>query len=542
MNGTDDLPSPRPEPVLHSGRLRGGVLPGSGMRVAAIDVGSNSIHMVVAQVESDGRFHVLDRAKEMVRLGHRSLQNGRLTAEAIDAGVRTLAAFRTLAERQGVTRFQAVATSAVRETRNGGDFVRKVKEEVGLRTKVIPGREEARLIYLGVRHAIDLRGEPSVILDAGGGSVELVLTEDDRALSLESVKLGVARLSEAFLGSDPPEAHELEELEEFIAERVDPVLDRFRQRDVRRVIGTSGTMLNLISIIGHQRGEPPDGNLNHYAVTVEEVARVRRLLCKSDRDDRRRIPGVDEKRIDFIVAGAVLADHVLRRLGARQMIGCTWALREGVLLDFIARHRKGIEESERFGDARRRSVVRFARHMGEQGEHGAQVARLALRLFDQLEEPLRLQVETRELLEYAALLHDVGHHIGHDNHQKHAYYLISNGDLLGFTREEIEIVAQVARYHRKGGPKDTDEGYRALSAQTRRTVRALSAILRVADGLDRSHYGVVRDLDVSRRADRLVIQLRTEGDDAQLEIWEARNRAGLLGRVLGCEVDFRVAS
>jgi exopolyphosphatase / guanosine-5'-triphosphate,3'-diphosphate pyrophosphatase len=512
------------------------------MRVAAIDVGSNSIHMVVAQVESDGRFHVLDRAKEMVRLGHRSLHNGRLTAEAIEAGVRTLAAFRTLAERQGVTRFQAVATSAVRETRNGGDFIRKVKEEVGLRIKVIPGREEARLIYLGVRHAIDLRGEPSVIVDAGGGSVECILTEDERALSLDSVKLGVARLSEAFLQNDPPDAHELEQLEAHIAEKIDPVLDRFAQRDVRRVIGTSGTMLNLISIVGYQRGDPPNGNLNHYAVTAEEIARVRRQLCKAERDERRRIPGLDEKRVDFIVAGAVLADHVLRRLGAKQVIACTWALREGVLLDFIARHRKGIEESERFDDSRRRSVVRFARHMGESGEHSPQVARLALRLFDQLAEQLELEPPTRELLEYAALLHDVGHHIGHDNHQKHAYYLISNGDLLGFTREEIEIVAQTARYHRKGGPKDTDEGYRSLSSGDRRTVRALSAILRVADGLDRSHYGVVRDLDVSRRADRLNIVLHTQNDDAQLEIWEARNRSGLLGRVLGCEVDFKVTA
>lgn len=511
------------------------------MRVAAIDVGSNSIHMVVAQVESDGRFHVLDRAKEMVRLGHRSLHNGRLTAEAIDAGVRTLASFRTLAERQGVTRFKAVATSAVRETRNGGDFIRKVKEEVGLRLAVIPGREEARLIFLGVRHAIDMRGEPSLIVDAGGGSVELILAEDDRALSVESVKLGVSRLTEAFLESDPPDSHEIERLEAHIAETVDAILDRFREREVRRVIGTSGTFLNLMAVIGHQRGDPPNGNMNLYAVTAEEVTRVRRQLCRAERDARRRIPGLDEKRLDFIVAGAVLADHVLRRLGAKQMIACTWALREGVLLDFIARHRKGIEESERFSDPRRRSVVRFARHMGESGEHGPQVARLALRLFDQLQDALDLAPETRELLEYAALLHDVGHHIGHDNHQKHSYYLISNGDLLGFTREEIEIVGQTARYHRKGGPKESDEGYRSLSSPARRIVRALSAVLRIADGLDRSHYGVVRNVDASRRSERLVIQLRTDGEDAQLEIWEARSRAGLLGRVLGCEIDFRVA-
>ncbi len=165
------------------------------MRIAAIDVGSNSIHMVVAQVESDGRFRVLDRAKEMVRLGRRSLSSGRLSSEAMTVGLRTLAAFQTLAERQGVVRFNAVATSAVREASNGGDFIQRVKDEVGLRVKVIPGREEARLVYLGVRHAIDLRKEPTLIVDVGGGSVELIHVCDEKPVALHSLKLGVARLS-----------------------------------------------------------------------------------------------------------------------------------------------------------------------------------------------------------------------------------------------------------------------------------------------------------------------------------------------------------
>src|SRR5215468_7834113 len=174
------------------------------MRIAAVDVGSNSIHMVVAQVEADGRFHVLDRAKDMVRLGRRTLNSGRLSPQAIDAGVRTLAAFRTLAERQGVTRITAVATSAVREAANGGDFIKKVEDDVGLRVKVIPGREEARLVYLGVRHAIDLRREPTLIVDIGGGSVELIHVQDEKPVALHSLKLGVARLTEEFLHNDPP--------------------------------------------------------------------------------------------------------------------------------------------------------------------------------------------------------------------------------------------------------------------------------------------------------------------------------------------------
>jgi len=510
------------------------------MRIASIDVGSNSIHMVIAQVESDGRFRVLDRAKEMVRLGRR-MNGGRLPSEAMKAGLRTLSAFRMLAERQGVDRFKAVATSAVREARNGGDFIQRVHDEVGLRVKVIPGREEARLVYLGVRHAVDLRGDVTLILDAGGGSVEVILAEDDKPAALHSVKIGVARLSEQFVDEDAPGSQGMERLERHIAEHLDPILETMVGRGARRVIATSGTLLNLIAIAAYQRGEPPDGRLNNCVATAEEVAHIRRMLGKMDLEERAHLKGLDAKRVDFIVAGAALADYVLRRLDAKEIVACTWSLREGVLLDFIARHRKGIEETERFHDVRHRSVARFVRHLGGEEVHGQQVARLALRLLDQLKDDLGLGGEARDWLEFAALLHDIGHHIGHENHQRHSYYLITNGNLLGFQRDELEIIGQVARYHRKGTPKSSDESYAALPNTSRRMVRALSAILRVADGLDRSHYGVIRDVTVVRRGDRLVLQLRTDGDDAELEIWEARRRAELLEKLLRQEVDFRVS-
>jgi exopolyphosphatase/guanosine-5'-triphosphate,3'-diphosphate pyrophosphatase len=511
---------------------------GADMRIAAVDVGSNSIHMVVAQVEADGRFRVLDRAKEMVRLGRRTLNSGRLSPQAMDAGVRTLAAFRTLAERQGVTRITAVATSAVREAANGGDFIKKVEDDVGLRVKVIPGREEARLIYLGVRHAVDLSGKPTLIVDIGGGSVEFILIERGNPVSLDSHKIGVARLSERLFNSDPPESDEIDALEAHLANQLDPMLGEFRGRGVRRVIGTSGTLLNLVAIAGHLRGEPPDLHLNNFSVSSGEIAKVRRLLSRSSREDRLRVKGLDAKRADLIIAGAVLADYILTRVGAKQLVACTWALREGVLLDFIARHRKGIEESERYGAPRGRSVARLARHLGETSKHGSRVARLALRLFDQLESRLRIDHAGRELLEYAALLHDVGHHIDHQNHHRHSYYLITNGELLGFQRDELEIIGLVARYHRKSAPKASDTEFRALNAKARTTVRALSALLRVADALDRSHYGAVKDVTVSRRGTRLTLHLATSGD-AQLELWEAQQRVGLLEDVLGLDVEFK---
>jgi exopolyphosphatase/guanosine-5'-triphosphate,3'-diphosphate pyrophosphatase len=524
--------------VLES--LGGGVAHGQGMRIAAVDVGSNSIHMIIAQVESDGRFHVLDRAKEMVRLGRGSLTSGQLSPEAMTAGVRVLSTFRTLADRLHVDRFKAVATSAVREAVNGGDFIQRVKDEVGLRVQVIPGREEARLIYLGVRHAINLRGAATVVMDVGGGSVEFIFADGETPVALESVKLGVARLSERFFRQDPPTGKQIAELEQHVAQTLDPLLEPFERHRFRRVVGTSGTLLNLITMAGYLRGNPPDGHLNNFTVSADDLGRVRRMLVKSDREERLRIKGLDAKRVDLIVAGACLFDHVLRRMGAKEVVACTWSLREGVLLDFVARHAKGIAETEQYGDPRHRSVVRLARHLGETGQHGSNVARLALQLFDQLHEALRLPSEAREWLDYAAFLHDVGHHIRHQDHQRHSYYLITNGELLGFQRQEIEIIGLIARYHRKAAPKDGDEGFSALSKSERRIVRSLSAILRIADGLDRSHYAVVRTATLLPRGDRWIVQLDTAGEDAELEVWEARRRMALLEEVLDAHIEFQV--
>lgn len=514
------------------------------MRIAAVDVGSNSIHMVVAEVEQDGRFHVLDRAKDMVRLGAGTLRRGALSERAMANGIRTLSAFRILADRLGVTRIQAVATSAVREAANGGDFIRLVKRKVGWRVKVIQGQEEARLIYLGVRHAMDLAADsPALIVDIGGGSVEVVLVRDGEAVWMDSLKLGVARLSDRFIESDPPRGTELISLERAIDEEIGPIHDEIRQHTdqrIRKVVGTSGTMLNLIAMAGHARGKARDGKPHNLAVDASDISRLRKELSRSTRAKRLAMRGLDSKRADLIVAGAVVADRILAAVDATTVTSCTWALREGVLLDFIDRHLQGIQEVALYKSPRIRSVVRLARHLGEQSQHGSQVAKLALGLFDQLDRELGLDDSAREWLHYAALLHDVGHHIAHKNHHRHSQYLISNGDLLGFTADEIDTIAQVARYHRKSPPRDTDREFAALPAETRATVRCLSAILRVADALDRSHFGIVKNLTVERTNGRTTLVLDAGDSDAALEIWEAKQRSKPLAALLGTDVVFRL--
>lgn len=500
--------------------------------------------MVVAEVEADGRFHVLDRAKDMVRMGGRTHNQGILSPEAMDNGIRTLSAFRTLADRLGATRVQAVATSAVREAANGGDFIRRVKDEVGWRVRVIQGLEEARLIYLGVRHATDLAAEsPTLILDIGGGSVELIVVEDGEATWLDSLKLGVARLADRFLQKDPPRPQDLSAMNAMIDSELDGALAELQSARgltaVRRIVGTSGTMINLIGMAG-QRADVGDGRSRGTGVDAAEFTRLRRTICRADRAERLRIRGLDARRVDLIVAGACVADRIIKRFRARTVIPCTWALREGVLLDFIARHQKGIEEVARYDNPRVRSVMRLARHLGETSQHGSQVARLALRIYDQLAAGLGLPPAAREWLQYAAQLHDVGHHISHKNHHRHSHYLIANGELLGFEPFEIEVIALVARYHRKSTPKEADGEFAALATDLKPTVRTLSAILRVADSLDRSHFGVVQDIVVRRDRGTVTFLLDTGENDAALEIWEAEQRSRPLRQVLGAEIRFEV--
>ncbi len=517
------------------------------MRVAAVDVGSNSIHMIVAEVEADGRFRVLDRAKDMVRLGGKTHSRGALSESAMDNGVHTLSQFRTLAERLGVTRVQAVATSAVREAANGGDFIRRVKKEVGWRVKVIQGREEARLIFLGVRHAMDLVAEsPSLIVDIGGGSVELVLVEDGERIWLDSLKLGVARLSDRFLKKDPPRSQELEsmidEIDRELEEACRELVRQKLKKPVKRVIGTSGTMLNLIAMAAYRVDPSFGGKLQNFSIPANDVAKLRKPITRADRATRLKMKGLDSKRVDLIAAGACVAERVVKSFSPEMVTGCTWALREGVLLDFIDRHQRGIEETELYQNPRLRSVRRLARHLGESSEHGTQVAKLALRLFDQLEKDLDLPAESREWLQYAAQLHDIGHHIAHRDHQRHSHYLIANGDLLGFETLEVQMIALVARYHRKSTPKSSDAEFAEIPQAHQTIVRKLSAILRVADALDRSQSGVVDDVTVKRGNGVVTLLLDAGENDPALEIWEAKQRSKALRQSLGTEVAFEVVA
>ena len=505
------------------------------MRLAAIDIGTNSVHMVIADVTRDGRIKVVDRMKEMVRLGRGVFRSTRLAAEPMALGVRTLGSFRRLASTKGVTSLRAVATSAVREARNGKAYVARLRRETGIPVEVISGGEEAHLIYRAVRHASVMDEDAHLLVDIGGGSMELTLVQDGTPVWYRSLPVGVARLSQRFLAHDPPTARERQALTDHVEQELGDVLGHVRRARVVRAIGTSGTVSALVSMVRAAAGDDL-GRLDGSSATRRELAALRRRLVDRDAAERLALPGVDPKRNDQLPAAAVLLDVVCRLGRVPEIRVCTWALREGILLELAG---VPVSRTARTTSARHRSVAALARTYAGGNAHGEHVARLALQLFDELAEPLELPAAARELLEYAAVLHDIGHAINHDRHQRHTAYLIRNSELLGFDPQEVEVMALVARGHRKGVPKTTSAELRALAPEARQLVRPLAALLRVADALDRTHFGVVRTVRARPGANRVVIDVDPGREKVDLELWAAERRAELLGRLLGRPVALR---
>lgn len=500
------------------------------MRIAAIDLGSNSFHMVIVESRS-GSFHVLDREKEMIRLGERTLSRGRLSAASMKRGLDTLREYKRLADMHGVDKLLAVATSAVREAANGEDFLDRIGREIGVWPRVVSGEEEARLIYLAALHSVHLEGRRALVVDIGGGSVELAVGAGSRVEWAVSEKLGVLRLNERFVSSDPLSARDERRLAEHVREAVAPHAERARDGGFDCVIGTSGTILALGALArAAETGIVPE-SLHHLTVSASALHGVRKRVAGSTLKARRRLPLMDARRADIIVAGAVVLDEILQAVRAKQIVLCEWALREGLLIDYLQGHARSVARAEAYPDVRKRSVIALAERSGHDEPHARQVARLALELFDATERWHGLKVLERSLLEYAALLHDVGRHISYPRRHKHTFYLIRNGDLRGFHPLEIEIMALVGRYHRQGTPRKKNAAFASLPRSARRTVRVLAGLLRLADALDRSHRRVVKSLAISDRGSRLRIRCDV-GGDAGLEQWAAARRVDLLERAL----------
>jgi exopolyphosphatase / guanosine-5'-triphosphate,3'-diphosphate pyrophosphatase len=509
------------------------------MRIAAIDIGTNSIHMIVVQVRPDLSFEVIDREKDMVRLGAGGLDGRSLTQTAMSSALQTLSKFKRLAESHKVDEIVASATSATREAENGGDFIAEVDRQTGIRIRVISGTEEARLIHMAAGYGVDVGGSTAIVVDIGGGSVEITLGTATHLTLGKSFKVGVIRLTERFVRSDPLSGGDERRLIKHLNREMGSYLDQIAARGFDRVIGTSGTILSLGLMASSERDERVE-DLRNRRLSAKALHRLRKHLIESDIEERLATPGMDPRRADLCVAGSVLFDTIIRRLGADEFTLCDLALREGLVLDYIHRNSARIRKVERYPDVRRRSVVELGERCGYWSEHAQQVARIAVSIFDQTRSVHGLSDREREWLEYGALLHDVGVHISYERHHKHSYYLIKNGDLRGFDPQEIEVIALLARYHRQATPKKSHEGYGDLGGQLRKTVKTLSAMVRLAEGLDRSHAQALAGIDIYPRGDDYLARLRATGD-AELELWAAHRHVAPLENVLGKPLRFEVA-
>src|SRR5688500_4102915 len=510
------------------------------MRIAAIDLGTNSIHMIVVQVRPDLSFEVVDREKEMVRLGAGGLDGRSLTPTAATAALQTLTKFRRLADSHKVDEIVAAATSAIREADNGGDFIAEVAQRTGIQVKVISGTEEARLIHMAAVYGVHMGGSPAVVVDIGGGSIEITLGTASHLSHARSFKLGVIRLTERFVKTDPLSSGDERRMVKHIVRELGDYLDSIAERRFDRVIGTSGTILSLGALALSENGVVRDDALRNRKVPAKAIRKLRKRLSGADLDGRLHMDGLDPRRADIAVAGSILLDCVLRRLGASDMTLCDLALREGLVLDYINRNSATIRKIERYPDVRRRSVIELGERCGYIAAHARHVSQLALSIFDQTRAVHKLGDREREWLEYGALLHDAGVHISYERHHRHSYYLIKNGELRGFDPQEIEVIALLARYHRQATPKKSHDGYADLTGSLRRTVRTLAAIVRLAEGLDRSHAQAIAGIDLYPRADDYLARLRAAGD-AELELWAAHRHVAPLEEMLGKPIRFEVA-
>lgn len=505
------------------------------LKVALIDVGSNSIHMIVAEIQSDFSSKVIDRHKNVTRLGDDTFKTGQLSADAIARGTEVMKSFIALARNRGVSRIEAVATSAVREASNGGELIEAVERQTGVRIRVVTGQEEARLIYLGVRQSMDFGDRTLLIADLGGGSVELIVGNRRELVSSLSLKLGALRLNDLYLKSTRSASDGLEQLEQAVEAHLKKASPRLKNAGFQEFVGTSGMVGNLAEIMHQQKTGRPLPQLNLARFSYEDVIAVEKLLAGTPLSRRSEIPGLDASRADVLLPSCIVLRRLMARLNIAELTVSDKAIRDGLLYDFMERHREGIEAESEIPNLRRREAIRLARKCHYDLVHSHHVARLALQIFDQTKAVHGKGEQEREWLEYAAILHDIGFLINPRQHHKHSYYLIKNSDLAGFTAEEIELIGNIARYHRRATPEEDHRTLKDLPAVYHDALWLLGGILRVANALDRSHFGVVKSVTCEVKAKAIELRVTTS-DDAALEVWAARQRMDMLAEAFGKDI------
>lgn len=504
--------------------------------LAAIDVGTNSVHMVIVKIQPElPAFTIIGREKDTVRLGNFRPGTNCLSDEAMARGIAALKRCKQIADSHQADDIVTVATSATREASNGQVFIDRVKQEVGLEINLISGMEEARRIYLGVLSGMELHGKPHAIIDIGGGSTEIILGTGERHRFLSSTKVGAVRLNAQMVTTNPISREEFLQLQAYVRGRIEPNIDELKTKltdgESISLIGTSGTAESLAILTAIEKLGTVPSRMNGYIMTMDELDKVIQKLRRMSYSERLKLPEISARRAEIIVPGAVILQEAMRMLGVDKITICEHALREGLVVNWMLTHGLIEDRMQYQQSVRERSVMKSAKKYRVDVPHSRLVAQFALDLFDQTRGILHQWGPLeRETLWAAAMLHNCGHFVSHASHHKHSYYLICNGELLGFTNTEIELIANIARYHRKSAPKLKHDAYKALTKKNRKIVSQLSAMLRVAVGLDRRRLGAIASFQTTYDAKARDMALHYTpahgNDDCELEIWSVNDKKG----------------
>lgn len=510
-------------------------------RLAAIDIGTNSFHLIIVEVDTNtGKFNILGREKEIVRLGSGSSDMKHLHEDAMLRGIETLKKFKGLADSAGA-KVRAIATSAVREAVNQNDFIKRVNESTGIKVEIASGVEEARYIYLGVLQALPVFNSRILLVDIGGGSTEFLIGHKKEIAYDNSLKLGAIRLTQRFFQDKEIETKQVKACRQFISGYMSPVTRESAKYKYEIAVGSSGTIMNLANIISFKRGGNAETRLNNFSFTKDELFEaVDEILEAKTEKQRLKIPGLDADRADIITAGALILEQIFKELKVKEMIVSEYALREGIILDTIEK-KYMFRDKSHLSDIRFASVIHTAENFRFEKEHALHVTDLSLKIFDASKKLHKLGDSEREYLEAAGILHEVGSFVSHSQHHRHSYYLIRNAEMLGFTENEKEIIANIARYHRKSHPKAKHPEFVKLSTEDQDIVRKLAAILRVADGLDRSHTSSISKIEC-RIQDKTVkfILHGKKGSKLELEVWGAESKKSLFEETFDVKAEFEL--
>ncbi len=502
-------------------------------KLAAIDIGSNSLKLVIVEAAASDSFTVLLQERERVRLGHETLHNKFLSAEAINLSAEAIAKFRSIAESRQVDSIIAVATASVREAKNAAEFVREIETRTGVHIDVLSSIEEARLIGVAAAQFFGADENSLINIDIGGGSTELSLMKNGEPHKLFSMKLGAVGLTEKYIFSNPPKNKEIKSLQTEIAFALEHPLRKIKNAAWQIASGTSGTILNLAGLLNFQTAE---SSAQKPEIQLKRLTALNKMLAEIPLEKRVNLPVISPQRAEVIVAGGQILEGVMRALKIETLQPCAYALREGVIIDYLRQiEAESLPPVPDVEDIRLRDVFAIGRRYGYEESHALQVANLAETIFDALAPIYNLRRHGRTLLSAAALLHDVGYHISHEAHHKHSFYLIKHSEMTGFSETEKNVIANIARYHRGSLPKEKHLDFMELAEKDRRAVAQLGAILRLAEALDRGHENHVTNIKFKLDKQNLFLTLESR-EDLTIERKALELKKDLFETAFDCEL------